>query len=60
MGGWRRIWTARTIVVRPELREILSRLLGTLENDGLAAEMDSAPELLKQYSTEMTSRSIVR
>lgn len=47
-------------MVRPELREILSRLLGTLENDGLAAEMDSAPELLKQYSTEMTSRSIVR
>lgn len=45
----RRKWTAHQIVtVRPQLRPVLTTLLGTLQRHGLAAENDSAPKALEQ------------
>jgi hypothetical protein len=50
----RRKWTARQIcAARPQLRPVLTTLLGTLERHGLAAQNDTAPEVLKQLSENL-------
>jgi hypothetical protein len=59
IGG--RKWTARQIcAARPQLRPVLTTLLGTLQRHGLAAENDSAPGVLKQLITlqETTVRNV--
>jgi hypothetical protein len=53
----RRIWTAREIcAVRPQLRPVLTTLIGTLQRHGLAAEVDSAPKVVKQLSKGLTEQ----
>jgi hypothetical protein len=53
----RRIWTSPQIcAVRPQLRPVLTTLLGTLQRHGLAAQNDTAPEVLKQLSDDLTQQ----
>ena len=53
----RRKWPDRRIVaVRPQLRPVLTSLLGTLQRHGLAAENDSAPEGLEQLSKDLVQQ----
>ena len=48
---------ARQIVAaRPQLRPVLTSLLGTLQRHGLAAENDSTPEALEQFGKVMTQQ----
>ncbi len=49
-----RKWTARQVcVVRPQLCPVLTTVLGTLQRHGLAAQNDTAPEVLKQLSDDL-------
>jgi hypothetical protein len=53
----RRKWMARQIVaVRPQLRPVLTSLLGTLQRHGLAAENDNAPEGLEQLNKNLVQQ----
>lgn len=53
----RRKWTARQIIeARPQLRPVLTSLLGTLERHGLAAENDTAPDGLAQLSKDLAKQ----
>lgn len=53
----RRKWPDHRIVaVRPQLRPVLTSLLGTLQRHGLAAENDSAPEGLEQLSKNLVQQ----
>lgn len=53
----RRKWTEHQIVAaRPQLRPVLTSLLGTLQRHGLAAENDSAPEVLEQLSKDLVQQ----
>jgi hypothetical protein len=50
----RRKWTASAIcAARAQLRPVLTTLFGTLERHGLAAQNDTAPEVLKQLSEDL-------
>lgn len=53
----RRKWTARQIVeARPQLRPVLTTLVGTLQRHGLAIENDSAPEVLEELSKDLVKQ----
>jgi hypothetical protein len=53
----RRQWADHQIVAaRPQLRPVLTSLLGTLQRHGLAAENDSAPEALGQLSSNLVQQ----
>lgn len=53
----RRKWTARQIVAaRPQLRPVLTTLLGTLQRHGLATENDSAPEVFEQLGKDLVKQ----
>jgi hypothetical protein len=53
-GIGRRKWTAPQIsAARPQLAPVLTTLLGTLQRHGLAAQNDTAPEVLKQLSEDL-------
>lgn len=53
----RRKWTACQIVAaRPQLRPVLTTLLGTLQRHGLATENDSAPEVLEELSKDLVKQ----
>ena len=56
-GGWmagRRSWTARaTIQHRPQLRPVLSSVVGTLVRHGLAEQTDRTPEAMQQLVTDL-------
>lgn len=50
----RRKWTvAQICAARPQLRPVLTTLLGTLQRHGLAAQNDTAPEVLKQLGENL-------
>lgn len=46
----------RIVAVRPQLRPVLTSLLGTLQRHGLVAENDSAPEGLEQLSKDLVQQ----
>lgn len=56
-GGWmagRRSWTARAAVQhRPQLRPVLSSVVGTLVRHGLAEQTDRTPEAMQQLVTDL-------
>jgi hypothetical protein len=53
----RRQWMVPQIsTVRPQLDPILTTLLGTLQRHGLAAEIDSAPAAIKQFSADLAKQ----
>ena len=53
----RRKWPDfRIVAVRPQLRPVLTSLLGTLQRHGLAAENDSAPEGLGQFGKDLVQQ----
>ena len=56
-GGWmagRRSWTARaTVQHRPQLRPVLSSVVGTLVRHGLAEQTDRTPEAMQQLVTDL-------
>ena len=53
----RRKWPDfRIVQVRPQLRPVLTSLLGTLQRHGLAVENDSAPEGLEQLSKDLVQQ----
>ena len=53
----RRKWTAGQIcAARSQLRPVLTSLLGALEQRGLADQNDTAPDVLKQLSEDLTQQ----
>jgi hypothetical protein len=53
----RRDWTAPQICgVRPQLRPVLTSLLGTLERHGLASLVDSGPAMAKQLAEDLAKQ----
>jgi hypothetical protein len=53
----RRKWpNFRIVAVRPQLRPVLTSLLGTLQRYGLAVENDSVPEGIEQLSKDLVQQ----
>jgi hypothetical protein len=53
----RRVWTAAQIFeVRPQLRPVVTSLLGTLERHGLARLNDSGPAVAKQLGEDLAKQ----
>jgi hypothetical protein len=53
----RREWSVPQIcAVLPQLRPIVTTLLGTLQRHGLAAEIDSSPAAIKQFSEDLVKQ----